>query len=167
MTGIRAITPISPTTAWIVCSIHHSKMVIRQTNITQYCLRVKGSLVGRIGLISIFPSPSGERAGRYDTSSSSHIRIIEIPATGRATPNHCAQLTAGSMAPIAIRFCGDEMGEHCPPILAASAIASCHRNRNWMSFRGKNELIHSKPTIRHGAKADFGGSVRNIGYEEK
>ena len=124
MIGIRAITPISPTTSWIACSTHHKEIVTRQMNITQYCLRVKASLVGRIGLISISPSPSGDRAGWYDARRSSQMRKIEIPDTGRATINHCIQLTWGSMACSAIKFCGDEIGELCPPILAASAIAS-------------------------------------------
>jgi len=133
MTGKMAMTPISPTTLWIACSTHHKPMVSRQTNATQYCLRVKDSLVGRIALISIYPSPSGERAGRYDARRSNHMRIIEIPETGRATANHCAQPKGWSMASIAIRFCGDEIGELCPPILAANAIASCHRSNKWMS----------------------------------
>ena len=163
---MRAITPISPTTSWIACSTHHKEMVTRQMNITQYCLRLKESLVGRIGLISISPSPSGERAGRYDARRSSQIRKIEIPDTGRATKNHCAQLTWGSMAASAIRFCGDEIGELCPPILAASAIASCYRSKKRMTWKVRN-LTRGELTIKQGPKVDFGGNVRKMGYKKK
>jgi len=37
--------------------------------------------------------------------------------------NHCSHVIGGSMAPSAIRFCGDEMGEAWPPMLDAKAIA--------------------------------------------
>lgn len=50
--------------------------------------------------------------------------MIETAETGNATANHEAQSISGSIAASAIRFCGDEMGELCPPMLAAKAIAS-------------------------------------------
>lgn len=110
-------------------------------------------------MISMFPSPSGERAGRYDASNRSQIRRIEMPETGRATANHCAQSSGGSIACKAIRFCGDEMGELCPPIFAARAIASCSpKVKSPLDICGVGAL-----TIRHGPKADFGGRVRRMG----
>ena len=64
MMGMIAITPMSPTTFSIACSMHHKAIVIKHTIVTQYCFSVNASLVGRIALISISPSPSGDRAGR-------------------------------------------------------------------------------------------------------
>jgi len=61
--------------------------------------------------------------------------------TGSATANHCPQDTGGSMYFMVMRFCGEEMGELWPPMLAANAIAR----------------------IRHGAKEDLGGRVRRMG----
>lgn len=78
-----------------------------------------------MALISMSPSPSGERAGLYEMRSKNQIKTIETAETGRATANHDAQSSAGSIFWSAIRFCGDEMGELCPPIFAANAIASC------------------------------------------
>lgn len=124
-TGIRAMTPMSPTYSSISCSTHHKAMVTRHTKDTQYCLSENGSLVERIGRISMSPSPSGDRAGWYETRRSHQIKTIETAETGRATANHDAQLTLGSdISASAIRFCGDDMGELCPPMLAAKAMAS-------------------------------------------
>ena len=53
------------------------------------------------------------------------------------------------------------MGELCPPILAARAIASCYSD-----LKRKEQLIRDELTIRQGPKVDFGGNVRKIGYEE-
>lgn len=57
-----------------------------------------------------------------------------------------------------IKFCGDEIGELCPPMFAARAMASYMR-----VFR-----VDSNPkkqlTIRQGAKDEPWGSVRRIGY---
>jgi len=122
--GIKAMTPMSPTSPLIVCSIHHKAIVRRHTKVTQYCLTVKGSFVGRIALISMSPSPSGDRPGLYETRSNHQIKTMETAETGKATANHEAQSIAGSIAAGAMRFCGDEMGELCPPILAAKAMAS-------------------------------------------
>ena len=53
------------------------------------------------------------------------MSTIESADTGSATANHEPQSSGGSIAASAIRFCGDEMGELCPPMLAASAMPSC------------------------------------------
>jgi len=66
---------------------------------------------------------------------------IEMAETGKATTNHLAQSSGGSIAWRAMRFCGEDMGELWPPILAARAMAR----------------------IRQGPKDDFGGSVRRMG----
>lgn len=123
--GTIAMIPMSPTKPSISCSKHQRAIVNKQTNVTQYCVRVKDSLVGRIGRISISPSPSGERAGRYITSNSSQMSTMEIMDTGSATANQLAQSSLGSIAARAIRFCGDDIGELWPPMLAAKAMASC------------------------------------------
>lgn len=70
------------------------------------------------------------------------------------------------MAASAIRFCGDEIGELCPPILAASAIASYYSKKR-VTLKRKKKLIYGELTIRQGPKVDLGGNVRKIGYEEK
>ena len=49
-----------------------------------------------------------------------------------ATANHEAQSIWGSMACMAMRFCGEEMGEDWPPMFAARAMASC-------KWRGQEE----------------------------
>lgn len=49
---------------------------------------------------------------------------METNETGRATANHCNQLIGGFICPKAITFCGEEIGELCPPMFAANAIAS-------------------------------------------
>ena len=53
------------------------------------------------------------------------MSTIESAETGSETANQEPQSSAGSIAPIAIRFCGDEMGEDCPPMFAARAMPSC------------------------------------------
>ena len=50
-------------------------------------------------------------------------RTMEQDATGREMANHCSQSRAGSMAWRAMRFWGEEMGEACPPMLEARAMA--------------------------------------------
>jgi hypothetical protein len=56
---------------------------------------------------------------------------IEMAETGKATTNHLAQSSGGSIAWRAMRFCGEDMGELWPPILAARAMASCNKNFNF------------------------------------
>ena len=101
-------------------------MVTKHMKETQYCLSVKLSLVGLMGLIRS-SVPSGAEPGLYDTRSKSQIKMIVTADTGIATANHSSQSTGGSMYESVIRFCGDEIGELCPPILAARAMASCMR----------------------------------------
>lgn len=48
-----------------------------------------------------------------------------MPETGSAIMNQRPQSSGGSIACSAIRFWGDEIGDDWPPMLAASAIASC------------------------------------------
>ena len=122
--GRMAITPMSPTCSLIMCSTHHSKIVTTHTKDTQYCLRVNDSLMGLMALISRSPSPSGIRPGWYDQRRSNQMSTIEMAETGSATMNHVDQSMGGSIAPIAMRFWGDEMGELWPPMFAARAIAS-------------------------------------------
>jgi hypothetical protein len=57
------------------------------------------------------------------TWRNAQIAITEDVATGMEMANHCSHVIGGSMAPSAIRFCGDEMGEAWPPMLDAKAIA--------------------------------------------
>lgn len=102
--GIMAITPISPTQSSTSVSTHHSAIVTRHTTVTHHCFFVNASLVGRIGRISISPSPSGERAGWYEMRRRIQMRIIEMKETGRATANQEAQSSRGSIASSAIRF---------------------------------------------------------------
>ena len=47
---------------------------------------------------------------------------MDMADTGRATANQLAQSNGGSMACSAIRFCGEEIGELWPPMLAANAM---------------------------------------------
>ena len=124
------MTPMSPTYCSIECSTHQSAIVPKHTKDTQYCLPVKRSFVGRIVLISRSHSPSGERAGLYDTRRKSQMTRIEMAETGSATANQLPQSRGGSIACSAMRFCGEDMGELCPPIFAASAIASCTTSRS-------------------------------------
>lgn len=121
-TGMMAMTPMSPTTPSILCSKHHSAIVTRQTTETHHCFFVNASRDARMGRISMSPSPSGERAGWYETNSSSQMSTTEMPETGSATANQLAQSSCGSISCSAMRFCGEEMGELCPPILAARAM---------------------------------------------
>ncbi len=39
------------------------------------------------------------------------MRTIEMAETGSETANHEPQSSCGSIKPIAMRFCGEEMGE--------------------------------------------------------
>jgi hypothetical protein len=48
---------------------------------------------------------------------------IDRVATGRLMANHWSHDSGGFMDPRAMRFWGDEIGEACPPILDARAIA--------------------------------------------
>jgi hypothetical protein len=75
-------------------------------------------------LISMSRPPSGARAGRYETRSRPQMSSIEMKETGSATMNHCPQDMGGSISLRAMRFCGDDIGELCPPMFAASAMAS-------------------------------------------
>lgn len=120
--GMSAITPISPTYSSIECSAHHKAIVTKQTNTTQYCCFVNLSFSGRISLITN-TSPSGAVLGLYETMSKSQIRKFEIIPTGSETANHCNQSNLGSIFWMAMRFWGEDMGEACPPMLAAKAIA--------------------------------------------
>ena len=43
--------------------------------------------------------------------------------TGMEMANHWSQDKGGDMSPRAMRFWGDEMGDACPPMLAARAMA--------------------------------------------
>ena len=52
------------------------------------------------------------------------MRMMDTADTGSETANHRAQSNFGSMSCKAIKFCGEDMGELWPPMLAASAIAS-------------------------------------------
>jgi hypothetical protein len=122
--GTIATTPISPTHSSIPLSTHHNPIVTTHTPVTHHCLPVNPSFVGLIALISKYPSPSGALSGRYDRRSSTHMRRRERKDTGRLTANQDAQSKRGFMASRAMRFWGEEMGELCPPMLAASAIAS-------------------------------------------
>ena len=47
----------------------------------------------------------------------------EVEETGMEIANHCSQDRGGLIEPSAIKFCGDEMGEACPPMLDARAMA--------------------------------------------
>jgi len=51
------------------------------------------------------------------------MATTETVATGSEMANHCSHDKGGSMAARPIRFCGDEMGEACPPMLDAKAMA--------------------------------------------
>ena len=51
------------------------------------------------------------------------MATTETVATGREMANHCSHDKGGSMAARPMRFWGDEMGEACPPMLDARAIA--------------------------------------------
>lgn len=73
-------------------------MVTKHTKDTQYCLNVNASFVDLIALISMSPSPSGERAGRYETNSKSQIRMMEMADTGSATANQESHPMGGSIA---------------------------------------------------------------------
>lgn len=48
--------------------------------------------------------------------------MMEMADTGIDTANQLAQSSGGSIAARAMRFCGDEIGDDCPPIFAASAM---------------------------------------------
>jgi hypothetical protein len=54
------------------------------------------------------------------------MRRIEMKETGSATMNHCHD-TGGCIYFRAMRFCGEEIGELCPLMLAANAMASYKR----------------------------------------
>jgi hypothetical protein len=85
--------------------------------------------------------------------------MMETADTGSATMNQDAQSSGGTMACSAMIFWGEEIGELCPPIFAASAIASyAHRVSAVLSM----SIILL--TMRHGPNDDFGGRVRRIGY---
>ena len=162
-TGISAITPISPTHRSMLCSTHHNPMVTMHTKVTHHCSTVNFSLVGLIPLISISPSPSGQRSGWYESSRRPQMRMMEMKETGRATPNHDPHPIGDSISPIAIRFWGEEIGELWPPILAARAMASWLSDM-WSASTTNMQSKQYKLTMRHGAKADLGGSVRKIGW---
>ena len=90
------------------------------------------------------------------------MRTMEIPDTGRATANQLNQSRGSSIACNAIIFCGDEIGELCPPILAAKAMPNCMRGQPAHRI---NKRDSKQPlTIKHGAKVVFGGNVLKIGY---
>jgi hypothetical protein len=99
------------------------------------------------------------------------MSTVDIPETGRATKNQRPQSSGGSIACKAIKFWGDEIGDDCPPMLAASAIASWYaweiRNGNQTicgkGARGKGRAL----TTRQGPKDALGGRVRKIGYDKR
>ena len=126
ITGINAITPISPSHCSSLCSTHHNTIVSTHTALTHHCVSEKASLLGRIGLISSsassFSAP-GTRDGRYDARRSNQMRTIEMDDTGIETANHLDQSSLGSISASAIRFCGEEMGDAWPPMFAARAMA--------------------------------------------
>jgi len=127
------------------------------------CLAVNGPFTPLICLISISPSPSGDCAGRYDTSNMSQMSTIEMAETGIATANQEAQSRGGSMACRAMRFCGEDMGEDWPPMFAARAMASCKIESVFRRKEGE-ERERGKLTMRQGPKGDLGGRVRRMGY---
>jgi hypothetical protein len=78
-----------------------------------------------------------------------------VEATGSEMANQLSQEMGGSIAPRAIKFCGEEMGEAWPPILDASAIAIY-----------TSALTEPGPvglTMRHLEKTDFGCNSSVIG----
>lgn len=54
----------------------------------------------------------------------SQTDMMETMHRGSETASHSAQLGAGFMLPIAIMFCGDEIGVDMPPMFEASAMPS-------------------------------------------
>lgn len=89
-----------------------------------------------------------------------------MPETGSAIMNQRPQSSGGSIACSAIRFWGDEIGDDWPPMLAASAIASC------VARGGGSRLERQKAgkevlTTRQGPKDALGGRVRKIGYDKR
>lgn len=83
--------------------------------------------------------------------------------TGIATKNQRPQSSGGCIACKAIKFCGDEIGDDCPPMLAASAIASWGHERSGLGNKQSTGTL----TTRQGPKDAFGGSVRKIGYDKR
>lgn len=78
-------------------------------------------------------------------------------AVGREMANHDNQDRGGFIDPSAIRFCGEEIGEACPPMLEASAIAIYEVSR-FSSSSGQDGR-----TMRHLEKTDFGCNSLVIG----
>src|SRR6266702_1568514 len=97
------------------------------------------------------------------------MSTIEMPETGSATKNQRPQSSGGSIACSAIRFWGDEIGDDCPPMLAASAIASCAARGGSRLEQELNDNRVGKEvlTTRQGPKDAFGGRVRKIGYDKR
>jgi hypothetical protein len=93
------------------------------------------------------------------------MNMMETAETGIATKNQRPQSSGGCIACKAIKFWGDEIGDACPPMLAARAIASCKTGGiglgNQTIERGDGGL-----TTRQGPKGAFGGRVRKIGCDK-
>lgn len=88
----------------------------------------------------------------------------DMAETGSATANHRAQSSGGSMACSAIRFWGEDIGELCPPTFAARAMPN-YTPPGGSLISSTTATAGGGLTIRQGANADLGGSVRRIGYE--
>ena len=123
MTGMIAMMPMSPTQSSIECAKHNNAMVTMHIMDTHHCLMEKRSFEGRIDLISRSPSPVGRCVGRYDMRSSAQMRTMDTAETGSATANQRPQSICGFISWRAIKFWGEEIGDDCPPIFAARAIA--------------------------------------------
>ena len=90
------------------------------------------------------------------------MSTIESAETGSETANHEPQSSGGSIAASAIRFCGDEIGELCPPMFAASAMPSCARRRGQSRGKGGGEIDVRAPPAPGIGRGEFDRSWRPV-----